>query len=334
MPSKVFQVSCDACEARFNTTHALKKHWTAKHSKRRFPRNLTFYRNEDCEVILHKAKRMPKHSVGYRFYCSWLRSVTERINNAHHPKSRAKWNKIEILHVPMEFFQEFLSDLGKPEPNSVKDMHHWRPPMMQASVLRVSYKIYDKPSFERVLGVSGLNLKSNEKWSGQEVISSTPAVDEITTAQDAIRVAMSRRQQKKVTTSSQITIHEGKKTIKRTRDGVLDTELDGEAEHGGFGANGVLGGVLDGVLDTELDGEAEHGGFGANGVLGGVLDGVLDTELDGEAEHGGFGANGVLGGVLDGVLDTELDGEAEHGGFGANGVLGGVLDGVLDTELD
>jgi len=123
----------------------------------------------------------------------------------------AKWNKIEILHVPMEFFQEFLSDMGKPEPNSVKDMHHWRPPMMQASVLRVSYKIYDKPSFERVLGVSGLNLKWNEKWSGQEVISSTPVVDEITTAQDAIRVAMPRRQQKKVTTSSQITIHEGKK---------------------------------------------------------------------------------------------------------------------------
>ncbi|XP_031573627.1 uncharacterized protein LOC116307494 [Actinia tenebrosa] len=205
-----FNISCQTCGKQFRTTHSLKKHWLQKHPRINRPK--VFSVTADArEVDIPQPERMSKRSLIYKNYMLWLDTVVERINNTLHPKAPAKWNKIELLHVPVEYLKQLLADIGDIEVNAVKEVTHWRPPIMCSSATKITYRTYNLERVEGTFSTKNVPLRKSCNWSGHEELEDTE-MPEILTAEDAIQVAMTRGKRKRMTCSSELKIDQDKPT--------------------------------------------------------------------------------------------------------------------------
>ena len=81
--------------------------------------------------------------------------------------------------VPSKFFQQLLKDLGDPQPHAVRNMGHWRPPILKPSVRKIIYRLFDIQIFrDAVEKQNTLAVKEEVLWSGDlEVSANSMAVD-------------------------------------------------------------------------------------------------------------------------------------------------------------
>ena len=74
--------------------------------------------------------------------------------------------------VPSKFFQQLLKDLGDPQPHAVRNMSHWRPPILKSSARKVTYRLFDIQIFMDAMEKQNtLAVKEKVLWSGDLQVS-------------------------------------------------------------------------------------------------------------------------------------------------------------------
>ncbi|XP_031553517.1 uncharacterized protein LOC116290588 [Actinia tenebrosa] len=136
------QCQCVYCERYFLSTRTLEKHCYLRHNQglRNTPR---FFDSSKKDVTVPVACEIADAVVRAN-YLRWLACLVERVNGAHHPKSRGRWFRVEVFQVPEEFFHRMLWKLNGPYTDAVRKMSHLKQPMIVNRSLRFSYKFFDE----------------------------------------------------------------------------------------------------------------------------------------------------------------------------------------------
>ena len=66
--------------------------------------------------------------------------------------SNGKWCCVDCPQVLQKYFEHMLCHLGNPMLDSVRDAKHLRQPIFKRKARRFSYKIFNKETFEQLLG--------------------------------------------------------------------------------------------------------------------------------------------------------------------------------------
>ena len=73
--------------------------------------------------------------------------------------------------VPSKFFQQLLKE-GDPQPHAVRNMSHWRPPILKSSARKVTYRLFDIQIFMDAMEKQNtLAVKEKVLWSGDLQVS-------------------------------------------------------------------------------------------------------------------------------------------------------------------
>ena len=130
------------------------------------------------------------------------------------------WQTIELNLVPYKFFQQLLKDLGDPQPNAVRNVNHWRPPILKASTRKVTYRLFDLTKFKAALEKQNtVSLKGQVLWRGNlELSETTAAIDPKEAIAAAKRKAHGQGSASRITCQSNLVVGGG--------DGRATRELD------------------------------------------------------------------------------------------------------------
>jgi len=89
--------------------------------------------------------------------------------------------------VPFKFFQQLPKDLGDPQPHAIRNMTHWRPPILKPSARKITYRLFDIQIFRNALEQQNtLAVKEKVLWSGDlEVSANSVTVERLSLLQRA-----------------------------------------------------------------------------------------------------------------------------------------------------
>ena len=97
---------------------------------------------------------------------------------------------LELNMVPSKFFQQLLKDLDDPQPHAVRNVSHWRPPILKSCARKITYRLFDMKIFKDALEKQNtLALREQVLLSGDfELSANTLTAD----PREAIAAAKSR----------------------------------------------------------------------------------------------------------------------------------------------
>ena len=122
--------------------------------------------------------------------------------------------------VPLKFFQQLLNDLDDPQPNAVRNMSHWRPPILKSSARKITYRLFDITIFKEALQKhTTLPLKEQVHWTGDREVSEIPVIVD---PREALTAAKNRahgqRSRNRITSQSNLVVGRGEGRASRELD--------------------------------------------------------------------------------------------------------------------
>ena len=130
------------------------------------------------------------------------------------------WQTVEFIMVPYTFFQQLLKDLDDPQPNAVRNMSHWRPPILKSCARKVTYRLFDINIFKEALQKqTTLPLKEQVHWSGDREACENPLIVD---PREALAAAKSRAHglgsRNRITSQSNLVVGRGEGRASRELD--------------------------------------------------------------------------------------------------------------------
>ena len=81
-----------------------------------------------------------------------------------------KWQRVERLDCPEDFFKLLLRKLSSAFVNSVKERPHWRPPVWKQSAIQVSWKCFDLEEVKAAFDTSTISLILSKAFKGNDQV--------------------------------------------------------------------------------------------------------------------------------------------------------------------
>ena len=81
------------------------------------------------------------------------------------------WQTLEFNMVPYKYFQQLLKCLHDPQPHSVKNVQHWRAPVLTSLATKVTYRFFNLNQVKAALEKQNTaSLKEQVLWSGDKEV--------------------------------------------------------------------------------------------------------------------------------------------------------------------
>jgi len=78
--------------------------------------------------------------------------------------------------VPSKFFQQLLRNLDDPQPNAIRNQHHWRAPILSSSARKVTYRLFDLNVLKVALEKQNtVTLQEQVQWNGDTQVTDYPS---------------------------------------------------------------------------------------------------------------------------------------------------------------
>ena len=78
--------------------------------------------------------------------------------------------------VPAKFFQQLLRNLDDPQPNAIRNQHHWRAPILCSSARKVTYRLFDLDILKVALEKQNtVTLQEQVHWNGDTQVTDYPS---------------------------------------------------------------------------------------------------------------------------------------------------------------
>ena len=185
MPS--YKTKCPACQRLFATKRSLEKHAT-KFSHQYQEREIGFFKPESTTLVnVPVAQPIPKSQE--LAYQTFLCGVVELINSYLNPALKSRWVKIDLIMVPVAYFQQLLMDLEQGKPFAVREKRH--PAPLKCVSTAIFYNIYDKSPLVNLFADSAITLKWKAYFRNNDEVSAPPsAVGNLSTRE---KVALARQ---------------------------------------------------------------------------------------------------------------------------------------------
>ena len=113
--------------------------------------------------------------------------------------------------VSAKFFQQLLRNLDDPQPNAIRNQHHWRAPISCSSVRKVTYRLFDLSILKVALEKQNtVTLQEQVQWNGDTQVTDYPSEMD---PREALAAAKNRAQGKnfkgKITCRSNLVVGHG-----------------------------------------------------------------------------------------------------------------------------
>ncbi|EDO27695.1 predicted protein [Nematostella vectensis] len=133
-------------------------------------------------------------------------------------------DQIEFNLVPKAFILNLISELGSPRPDSVKRMHHFRPPVLRDVAMRISYKLFEIERFCRLIENAGYKFKKDVSWRGNAVVEEDESLESLQKLELA-RNRAGKTKSARPTCRSSIVVHTPEGRISREIEIIWWTDL-------------------------------------------------------------------------------------------------------------
>ena len=122
--------------------------------------------------------------------------------------------------VPYKFFQQLLKDLDNPQPNAMRNMSHWRLPILKSCARKITYRLFDiKILKEALQKQTTLPLKEQVHWSGDREACEVPLIVD---PREALAAAKNRAHRQgsrnRITSQSNLVVGHGEGRASRELD--------------------------------------------------------------------------------------------------------------------
>ncbi|EDO34852.1 predicted protein [Nematostella vectensis] len=133
-------------------------------------------------------------------------------------------DQIEFNLAPKAFILNLISELGSPRPDSVKRMHHFRPPVLRDVAMRISYKLFEIERFCRLIENAGYKFKKDVSWRGNAVVEEDESLESLQKLELA-RNRAGKTKSARPTCRSSIVVHTPEGRISREIEIIWWTDL-------------------------------------------------------------------------------------------------------------
>ena len=122
--------------------------------------------------------------------------------------------------VPAKFFQQLLRNLADPQPNAIRNQHHWRAPILCSSARKVTYRLFDLDILKVALEKQNtVTLQEQVQWNGDTQVTDYRSEMD---PREALAAAKNRAQRKtlkgRITCKSNLVVGHGEGRATRELD--------------------------------------------------------------------------------------------------------------------
>lgn len=136
--------------------------------------------------------------------------------------------------VPAKFFQQLLRNLDDPQPNAIRNQHHWRAPILCSSARKVTYLLFNLDILKVALEKQNtVTLQEQVQWNGDTQVTDYPSEMD---PREALAAAKNRAQRKalkgRITCKSNLVVGHGEGRATRELDLIWWSNLYNTVELG------------------------------------------------------------------------------------------------------